>query len=329
MNIGHKANWPLEPFNDSVNGQDLRREWEEWHRSFKLLLELRKIENQHDKLVLLLSLGGRGLQRIYYNLGPVCDEIYPEAVKVPLMPTEEPEYDNAIKRLQNFFVGKRNDRVELELFRSLKQSSDESFNNFVLRLRIQASRCAFTNREEMEILHQITMGAKDERVRDKGLENVFSLDELTNYAVNREILMKQKEKLKSFSEELVPAGIATIQSRRLPRSKFANFQGSYTANRGFRENFQRRSVDSDCGRCGSNRHKSDSHICPAQNARCNKCFRTGHFARKCNSGKNFKSRQHQQRYPNPGETNSLEGSIEWNETLPTRPKLNETAKVDD
>ena len=72
---------------------------------------------------------------------------------------------------------------------------DESFNQFVLRLRAQAARCEFGEREEKEILHHITMDARDERVRDKGLESVMVLDDLTGYAINREILMSRGRRL--------------------------------------------------------------------------------------------------------------------------------------
>ncbi|XP_062540937.1 uncharacterized protein LOC134208980 [Armigeres subalbatus] len=187
MNDDGRFGVSLGAFNDKVDTQDLRREWEEWHRAFELTLEMRHIESQHDKLVTMLTIGGRGLQRIFYNLRPVKEEIFPESVKIPLMPREVPEYDNAVKRLEKFFVGKRNERVELEVFRSIKQSSEESFNNFILKLRAQAARCEFFEREETELLQQITMGARDEKVRDKGLENVMSLDEVITYAINREI----------------------------------------------------------------------------------------------------------------------------------------------
>lgn len=193
--------WPLESFNDSVDVSDLRREWEEWFRAFELVLETKNVYAQHDKLVLLLSRGGRGLQRIYYNLRPVPDEIHPAPAVIPFAPKEIPEYDNAIKRLNAFFVGKRNERVELEEFCSLKQRTGESFKQFVLRLRAQAARCEFYDREEKEILHQVTMGTSDERVRDKGLENVMNLDELSNYALNRELMLKQKAKSHPFGSE--------------------------------------------------------------------------------------------------------------------------------
>ncbi|XP_055527582.1 uncharacterized protein K02A2.6-like [Wyeomyia smithii] len=140
MNDNDRHRFPLNPFNDQVDAQDLRREWEEWHRAFELVLQLRNVEDQHEKLVTMLAMGERGLQRIFFNLRPVAEEIIPEPVKIPLMPLEFPEYDNAVKRLTKFFIGKRNERVELELFRSLCQNGEESFNNNIPRLRAQAVR---------------------------------------------------------------------------------------------------------------------------------------------------------------------------------------------
>lgn len=282
----------LEPFNDAVDASDLRREWEEWLRAFELFLELKQVNSQHERLVLMLARGGRGLQRIYYNLRPVSGEIHPEPAKVPFAPQETPEYDNAVKRLNNFFVGKRNERVELEVFRSLKQSPDESFNQFILKLRMQATRCDFRDREEKEILQQVTMGARDDRVKDKGLEDVMGLDELTNYAINREILMKQKEKIHRFKLDPEAPSVSAVKQMwdRKPQSKQGSF-GSPTFKREKPWNTGNRSRV-ECDRCGSWKHDRDSQGCVARSSRCNNCGVKGHFARKCTRGRKtqFKSR---------------------------------------
>ncbi|XP_035916265.1 uncharacterized protein LOC118513961 [Anopheles stephensi] len=191
----------LEPFNDAVDSSALRREWEEWHRSCEIVLELKQTESQHEKLLFMLARGGRGLQRIYYNLAPVVGEVVPDPPKPPMAPKEIPEYDNAVQRLNAFFIGKRNERVELEVFRALKQKLDEPVNRYMLRLQTQARSCDFGAREEKEILQQITVGASDERVRDKDLEGVMDLNNLINYAINREVLVKQKEKSHPFKGE--------------------------------------------------------------------------------------------------------------------------------
>ncbi|XP_058450267.1 uncharacterized protein LOC131429862 [Malaya genurostris] len=266
----------LDPFNDSVDASNLRLEWEEWHRACELLLELNAIDSQHHKLIFMLARGGRGLQRIYYNLAPVTGEAQPGPVKIPYAPREIPEYDNAIMRLNAFFMGKCNERVELEVFRSLRQSTGESFNRFVLRLRTQAARCDFRDRMEKELLQQITVGANDERVRDKGIENIMNLDEIVNYALNRELLQKQKEKAQTIRlESDVVASVKPNWGRRM--------ESMFSHSKLERHDKHARN---ECDRCGSWRHNGGSKECTARNATCNKCAGLGHFARKCRAGRN-------------------------------------------
>ncbi|XP_055527247.1 uncharacterized protein LOC129719856 [Wyeomyia smithii] len=313
---------PLCIFNENVDSQDLRREWEEWHRAFELYLEMRKIESQHEKYVTMLSLGGRGLQRIFHNLRKVI----PVPERFPLMPPEIPEYDNAVKRLEKFFIGKRNERVELEVFRSLTQGSEETFNNFILRLRSQASRCEFLDREETELLQQITMGAKDEKVKDKGLENVMTLDEVINYAVNREILMKQREKLKPFRGEPEVNSVSQGQRRNRHASPIRNFE-TPTRRRVLSGNRSR----IQCDRCGSSRHIKDSRECFDRSAICNRCGQRGHYARKCTINT---AQQQRSRFPRrtverySDELNSLARSeTTWKEEVPHRPTADDVAEV--
>lgn len=301
--------WPLQTFNEAVDSSDLRREWEEWHRSFELILEMKRIESQHEKLILLLARGGRGLQRIFYNLRPVPEEIYPDPVPVPLLPKEIPEYDNAVLRLSKFFIGKRNVRIELELFRTIKQAESEPFSRFLLRLRTQAARCEFQEREEIEILQQVTMGASDERVRDKGLEGTLDLDEITNYAINREMLLKQKEKAKSLKEE--PAVVAAVKQEWVTKAAFRGKQRAQPYPSGPRR------PETECSRCGSYRHSSDS--CPARKARCNSCGKIGHFGRKCRADINKRVDRTENWKRPKQEANAVASGDDWIEELPRRP----------
>lgn len=277
----------LDGFNDSVDASNLRQEWEEWHRACELILELMNVKSQHEKLLFMLARGGRGLQRIFYNLAPVVGEIHPGPVKVPLAPQEVPEYDNGVKRLNAFFVGKRNERVELEVFRSLKQKAGESFNCYILRLRTQSARCDFRDREEKELLQQITVGAFDERIRDKGLESIMNLDELINYAMNREILIKQKERSQPLRSEAGVVALVKMDSDRKSGSRGGNYGQSVKRERKW-ENFGRTGIE--CNRCGSWNHHRDSRDCLARNANCHKCGRYCHFARKCMAGRNSSSK---------------------------------------
>ena len=335
-----------------MDSQNLRQEWEEWHRAFELTLHTRQIYTQSEKLVALLTIGGRGLQRIYYNLHPVPEEIYPELVEVPMRPHDVPEYDNAVKRLEKFFVGKQNLRVELEVFRAIKQKSEESFKQFLLRLRAQATRCDFGSREETEILQQVTVGARDEKIRDKGLEGVMDLNEISNYAQNREILLKQKERSKAFREEqvvnFVPA--ARSSNKREGYQKPAARGGRYRpyqrqgGNRYSNQQSQRRIEPNrnvrppgqdrggpKCSRCGALSHESDSRWCFARQARCNQCGTVGHYARMCTApyGKQpvGKSMWINRAHGDPEANLVAQSEQEWKEELPRRPTSEDIAKV--
>lgn len=214
-----------------------------------------------------------------------------------------PEYTNAIIRLTRYFKGKVNERVELETFRSLRQSCDEGFKQFELKLRIQARRCAFKEREESEILHQIAMGAKDEKVRDKGLEDSMTLDQIMNYAMNREVLIKQKEKARPFKAEGEVNAIGNGQNnfskpwqqdrstrqferpaRQWDRPAGQRFQPARQYGRPARQwTRPQNSNERECTGCGSFKHASGARVCAAQGQRCDNCGRVGHFRRKCRS----------------------------------------------
>lgn len=316
MDTSSKLRCSLAPFDATVDSQDLRREWKEWLRAFELEMEMQNVFTQHEKFVRLLSFGGRGLQRIFYNLKPVPEEIIPEVVPVPMRPPEDPEYDNAIKRLDKFFVGKVNDRVELEIFRSLRQKPDESFKHYLLRLRTQAARCEFNEREDKEILQQISMAAKDEKVRDKGLENIMDLDALTNYANNREILIQQKEKTKPFVAEEV---LATSKHRGSGWSAGPSRSRGDSKPRGRFGTSRPRVV---CTRCGSWNHDSNSNSCTARGLRCRQCGKIGHYARKC-PGRG----QNEWRRPE-NDANALDEAEAWKEEVPRRPKPEDISKVE-
>lgn len=315
--------WPLPPFNDELEPQAQKQEWEEWLQAFELVIKVKKIESQDEKFAILLARGGRGLQRIYFNKKPVKEEI----TEVEF-PSTVPEYDNAIKRFNDYFVGKSNPRVELEVFRSLKQGTDESFNKFLLRLRCQAKRCKFGEREEDEISHQVTMGAKTERVRDKGLEGKMKLDELTQYAVARELLDAQRSMFKDQTSGLDSQGkdVAAVRSNDIGQGAY-NFKNqnrnviSYRSSRGGYTRFANRNPGNErnvCSRCGSQRHNGNDSNCPARAMECRKCNFKGHLEAQCRSKRRREASPEWQSKKRAYKENVNIVDDEWKVDLPER-----------
>ncbi|XP_062538924.1 uncharacterized protein K02A2.6-like [Armigeres subalbatus] len=122
------------------------------------------------------------------------------------------------------------------------------------------------------------MGARDERVRDKGLENSMCLDDLTNYAINREMLLKQKEKTRHSRENEGSGVLSAVDQEWKHKSSTVEQHGTRW------NQVKRKEVE--CDNCGSWKHRNDSRECSARAARCNHCGRIGHYARKCRSRRN-------------------------------------------
>lgn len=259
-NIGGRE-WSIKPFNDTVEAGKLRAEWEEWLDSFEFEANSKGGFSQSELFNLVMTKGGRAIQRIFKNKLPVKEEI--TEVKPPRIGI--PEYDNAIARLNDYFVGKTNKRVERTTFRELNQLRDEPFNKFMVRLQAQAGHCQFGTSEEEEIIDQVVRGARSQKVRDKGVDEDITLDKLSQYAIKQEKLVEQKE---AFKRPADGGGEESYVSR---------IDQSWQS--------KRQKTNETCTRCGSVEHDSSSQSCRARLAKCFSCQNRGHLAKCCKSKK--------------------------------------------
>lgn len=292
--------WPLEPFDIEKDAHTLKHAWDEWLDTFELVLESKNILTQREKYVLLMTRGGKEIRQIFKNQAP-CEE---EELEIRPPRLVIPEYDNAIIRLNKYFGSKINARMELDRFRAMKQTPDEDFNKFLLRLRAQANRCDFSTRTDDEVLHQVMQGARDVKVRNKRIDGKITLDGVVQYAVGREMLLAFEKEAKGGVEAWQPQSqpIMAMDEKSSPGRKMKNSRWTRGEGRrdgrgdreGRRDGKGERDVRdqrNECENCGSWYHRTGDGRCPAKGMRCYECQRMGHLAVKCPTKKKGRKRQ--------------------------------------
>nr|CAI5862750.1 unnamed protein product [Callosobruchus analis] len=126
--------------------------------AFELFSSAANIETPEKKRATLLHSGGLSLQEIYYNL-PGAHFDSPADLPIDV-------YKVAIEKLDVYFSPKQSRVYERHLFRLIKQDVEEKFENFLVRLRHQSTKCNFSNEEE-HLIDQITEKCISTELRKK------------------------------------------------------------------------------------------------------------------------------------------------------------------
>lgn len=304
---------PVKPFDAKVDQSQLASEWRRWKRSLEYCLEAQGVTSQREKRNQLLHLGGPDLQDIFDSL--------PEVNNVPHVSPDPPFYDVAIEQLDAHFQPSRRRTYERHIFRQISQQQGERFNDFVMKLRVQANRCDFdqegTSVLESMIIDQIAEKCISSALRKKILEKDRPLSEVVAIGKTIEEVEIQCKELVQLSERSNPTmAVNKVQQYRpRPQSSFPtqpewSYQSSkergyqfprpqqYTFRRDQRFNpkgnwppqpntrfrqppFQMDNDNRLCFACGRRGHVKDSPKCVAKNAECLQCKRVGHFAKWC------------------------------------------------
>ncbi|XP_053607193.1 uncharacterized protein K02A2.6-like [Plodia interpunctella] len=224
---------------------------------------------ERKKKAALLHFGGLDLQEIFYNL-PGADVEPSEGTDV---------FKIAISKLDAYFAPKQCTLYERHVFRLIQQEPTEKFEKFVLRLRQQADKCEFKNKEE-HIVDQVIEKCFSNELRRKILKigDEMTLDRAINEANALETVNKQMEE---FEKGKTPE--QTINKVDTKEKPWKNYRGSR------------------CGRCGNYRHPSNSDKCPARDKDCLKCGLRGHFRQWCKTKSNLKrnNTENTSNKPNP------------------------------
>lgn len=246
----------LKPFLcEAIEKSVLRIEWEKWFRAFTIYLEAEQIVSPKTKKTKLLHLGGVQLQTVAFSLPGALIE-HDEEQKNDV-------FAILVEKLDAYFSPKQNSTFERHLFRNLTPADDENFSKFVLRLRQQMYKCSFGKSkaeiEEICLKDKIIDSWAPLELRKKLLGKEHSLDEIIEACQVEEQINKQSEAMLIKHTIDTPCKITARKTK----------------------------PEFDCSRCSRTGHANNDISCPARLAKCNKCLKLGHFARKCRTRQYF------------------------------------------
>lgn len=258
----------LQPFDYAAHTDDVGVEWRKWMRSFEVMTRASRIKDEDWKFDLLLHYAGPGVQHLFETLpelpgiekrGPITngDQYVPNMT----------HYEEAVAKLNSFFLPKENTTYERHLLRQMKQKAGENIDMFTIRLRIQADRCGFGSNLEENIKDQIIQNCQSAGLRRDLLKRGdAALSEILKVAKIFETVAQQEKSFTNISDQKLP--MAEVNKIDLKPS-YGNRKWSNESNR------------QECNRCGYTGHMANDEKCPAKGKTCNKCGNRDHFARKC------------------------------------------------
>ena len=175
-------------------------------------------------------------------------------------------YAEASTKLTNHLISKRSQFSEDQIFRRSSKRSDESVDEFVMRLRQLATHCKYADIDK-EILAHFVAHCNMEAFQLKAVrEDALTLDTALTLARGYERDAGSLLQLKSKNNQ---SGINYINQRDNSNSNNGN----------------RRQSDQNqhkCRNCGNNSHQNQQQ-CPAVNKLCLRCGKKNHFAAVCRS----------------------------------------------
>ena len=195
---------------------------------------------------------------LVYVMGPAVREVYST-----LDEKDTDTYDEIKKKLTDHFAPLKNLDFEIFKFAQMYQLDGEPLDEYVVRLRIAAKRCEFTD-EDKEIKRQIIHGCSSTKLR----QHILETTSIT---------------LKQITDKARAAEAATTQVKSIERIN-GNERGSDKNEKIAAVSRRGPTSNKICFACGYEYpHNSE---CPAKNSKCRNCKETGHFAKSRLCGKN-------------------------------------------
>ncbi|XP_058452059.1 uncharacterized protein LOC131430847 [Malaya genurostris] len=249
--------------------------------------------NYIERLEFLSQLNGWAEEKKKSILIALSGSVVYDELKLifPAVELKTLKYDDIVKKLKERFDKIEPDMMQRYRFYNRFQGSDESAENFILAIKLQAEHCDFKEFKDTAIRDRLIMGVFDKDLqRSLLLEEDLALTTVERKIVNSELAGKRARLINANKIDV--DGVLAIKNRLGRREIFDNdryndrrFSGQhrkngygYNENRvSFRRDFRKRSASA-----SRNRNSYASAI-------CNYCKKKGHLRRDCYSYKNRNS----------------------------------------
>ncbi|XP_060806004.1 uncharacterized protein K02A2.6-like [Amyelois transitella] len=289
----------LEKFDCEGESTSVSVRWERWKRALSIYLDAAGIDTSQKKKASLLHFGGLELQEVFYN--------------IPDTSTDDTDvFKAAINKLDAYFAPKQSKVYERHLFRLITQESNEKFEKFLVRLRQQADKCQFKDKDE-QIIDQITEKCSLKELRKKILQ--------TGDSITLDTIIFEANALEAVNRQLEDFGKETNKSQEVNK---VDLKGTRSTG----GNYKKRRSNIECSRCGNRNHGSQDSKCPAKDKNCLKCGLKGHFRQFCRTRLPIKRNNDTNDYKT--ENKRFKGQNKDNETR-SKPKddLNYVFRIDE
>ncbi len=244
-----------------------------WVAAFNSWLTLVEVErgealNAKTKNALLFSLlGSEGLRQ--FGSDPVVAQMDDQT------PPTHAVFQAAVK--QRFHRPASISRACLD-FQNRRQGSTESAADFVAALRELAPECQFpATYLDRALAQQILAGCRSTKARERMLlhnpDQAADLTEFIRILDSDEAVQHDSALFAAAAGSSRPSGVHAVQ----PNTRLRR-QGPYKGSKGSGSNTYTKGK---CMGCGSGDHRSKDNSCPARNAECRFCHKTGHYENVC------------------------------------------------
>ncbi|CAM1325938.1 Uncharacterised protein r2_g3487 [Pycnogonum litorale] len=245
------------------DGDDYPRQFRSFKRYAELILSTDAYSGKKGEEV---------VRHILLWMGPEAVDIFDHLPN--LYDDKKTEPAEVWKAFQTYFEPKTNFRLaRFQLF-DMSQSTNESIDKFVTRIKVQAQKCNYQSIERMEdhIIDQIIKGIRHTAVRKKILDQdplELTLDKAINFVRTYEATESQMQQF----EDSHKCSINVVARKGQPTCH------------------KDKSTFKTCSYCGGNLHSREE--CPAKESACNKCKKIGHWGKVCRNSAQHRPRTNQ------------------------------------